>query len=100
MDRVDDNYRPFDTADRSEQMRDFILEKLGALHQAGYVHGDVRDTNVMVRSDGEAEFMLVDFDWSGRIGEVFYPMNINKGPDLWRPDDVYDEALIKADYNI
>jgi len=100
MDRVDSVYRAFDPADRSEQMRYLILEKLGALHQAGFVHGDVRDINVMVKSDGEAEFILVDFDWSGRIGEVFYPMNINKGPDLWRPDDVYDEALIKADHEI
>ncbi|KAI5990877.1 hypothetical protein F5J12DRAFT_897672 [Pisolithus orientalis] len=38
-----------------------IRTRLDELHQQGYVHGD--------------EFMFVDFDWAGKIGEVRYPLN-------------------------
>jgi tRNA A-37 threonylcarbamoyl transferase component Bud32 len=38
-----------------------------ALHQAGYVQGDIRDANIMVRKDGSLGFMLIDFDWAGEI---------------------------------
>jgi hypothetical protein len=43
--------------------------------------------------------MLVDFDWSGVIGEVRYPMNVNK-TQLWRPERVSDGELIKSDDDI
>jgi hypothetical protein len=49
---------------------DDIIGKLTSLHQANYVHGDVRNTNIMVKKDGNQGFKLVDFDWSGTIGEV------------------------------
>jgi len=39
-----------------------IKEKVVALHQQGYVHGDLHDTNLMVRKDGAPEIMLFDFD--------------------------------------
>jgi tRNA A-37 threonylcarbamoyl transferase component Bud32 len=45
------------------------IKKVTFLHQAGYVHGDVHDTNIMVK-DRSQGFKLVDFDWSGRIGKV------------------------------
>ncbi|KIJ63840.1 hypothetical protein HYDPIDRAFT_67875, partial [Hydnomerulius pinastri MD-312] len=54
-----------------------IRATLTRLHQKGYVHGDVRDTNIMVSRSNKAKFMLVDFDWAGKIGEVRYPMNVN-----------------------
>ena len=37
--------------------------------------------------------MLLDFDWEGVNGEVRYPMYINKGPGLWRPEEVFDGEL-------
>lgn len=36
-----------------------------------YVHGDLRDTNIMVKR----YFKLVGFNWSGRISEIRHPMN-------------------------
>ena len=53
----------------------------------------------MVRKDGKPGFMLVDFDWSGVIGEVHYPMYVNK-LDLWWPDDVSDGMPIKSEHDI
>jgi hypothetical protein len=64
------------------------------------VHGDIRDTNVMVRKDGEMGFMLVDFDWAGEIGVVRYPMNVNRAENLWRPDGASDGNVITAHHDI
>jgi len=55
---------------------DDIIGKLTSLHQENYVHGDVRNMNIMVKKDGSQGFKLVDFDWSGRIGDVRYLMNV------------------------
>ena len=51
------------------------------LHEAGMVHGDIREANVMVKEGGEV-FKLVDFDWAGICGEVRYPRHINKAVEL------------------
>jgi serine/threonine protein kinase len=91
--RLSDSPRPYS---HYEDMR----EKLGCLHQANYVHGDVRDTNILVQKDGVEGFKLVDFDWSGRIGHVRYPMNVYRDLRLWRPSEAEDGQLIKADHDI
>lgn len=77
-----------------------ITHSLFTLHQAGYVHGDVRDINIMVRRDGSSEYKFVDFDWSGKIDEVVYPRNLFRGPDLWRPDGARDGLLIQAEHDV
>jgi hypothetical protein len=45
-------------------------------HNGGYVHGDLRDTNIFVRDDRK-HFMLLDFDWAGPVGNTHYPMYVN-----------------------
>ena len=79
---------------------DDIIGKLASLHQANYVHGDIRNTNIMVKKDGSQGLKLVDFDWSGRIGEVLYPMNVYRGQRLWRPREADDGQPIKAEHDI
>ena len=81
-------------------LQDLILEEMKLLHQAGYVHGDLHDTNLMVRQDGQLDFMVVDFDWAGKIDETYYPMNVNTGPNLWWPAGAHDGEIIKADHDI
>lgn len=100
MDALDEEYKPLDTLalpamDRREEIRTRLTE----LHQAHFVHGDIRDVNIMVRKDGKRGFMLVDFDWSGAIGEARYPMHVNK-MTLWRPDDVEDGKPIKSEHDM
>ncbi|KAI9455962.1 hypothetical protein HD554DRAFT_2030686 [Boletus coccyginus] len=75
-----------------------ILEALKSLHGAGFVHGDIRDTNIMVSIDNR-DFKIIDFDWAGTIGQARYPMNVNRGPELWRPDDAVDRAPITAQHD-
>lgn len=103
MDVVSADYERFDTTfstARPTELHDAIKDKLVALHQAGFVHGDVRDTNVMVKKGASVGFMLLDFDWAGEIGSVRYPMNVTTGPHLKRPDGAYDGEIIRADHDI
>ncbi|KAH9955729.1 hypothetical protein BGW80DRAFT_1213867 [Lactifluus volemus] len=97
MDALDEGYKPFDKYNLPADEREHIRARLVELHHANLVHGDVRDINMMVRKDGKPGLMLVDFDWSGIIGHVCYPINVNK-IDIWRPDDVSDGLLIKSDH--
>ena len=57
------------------------LAAVQALHAAGFVWGDARLPNVIVGPrDGSTAVMLIDFDWSGPVGEVKWPPFRN--PDL------------------
>lgn len=77
---------------------DKIRAVIDQLHQSGYVHGDIRDTNVMVSSNGHV--ILLDFDWAGESGKVRYPMNTHYGDDLWRPEGARDGMLITCEHDI
>jgi RIO-like serine/threonine protein kinase len=55
---------------------DNIIRKLTSLYQESNVHGDICSMNIMVKKNRSQGFKLVDFDWSGRTGEVQYPMNV------------------------
>ncbi|KAJ6509024.1 hypothetical protein C8R45DRAFT_969640 [Mycena sanguinolenta] len=46
------------------------------LRDAGFVHGDLRAPNVVVTDDLQ-EVLLLDFDWAGKVGEAFYPINLS-----------------------
>lgn len=84
---------------QQEKLGDELKTMLEALHQMSFVHGDVRDANVMVKTD-RSGWRLVDFDWSGKIGEVRYPMNVNRGTGLKRPEGVLDGNLILAEHDM
>ena len=76
------------------------------LHKNGYVHGDVRKTNIMVKRDGVnseglGEIILVDFDWAGKENTVWYPSNIMLNhPDILRPESVEHEGLISSAHDV
>ena len=100
MNALDKEYKIFDKYSLPADTREHIEAELNELHRVHFVHGDVRDANmIMVRKDSEPGFMLVDFDWAGIIGEVCYPANVNK-KDIWRPDDVSDGAMIKSEHDM
>ncbi len=67
---------------------DFDLEKelmsaLTKLHARNFVHGDIRDVNVMVKKNGESKspIMIVDWDWAGTVGSTKYPHDLNPEGD-------------------
>jgi hypothetical protein len=98
MDDLSEEYKPFNKEAPGAGKAD-IEAKLKELHQAHFVHGDIRDTNIMVRMDGKPGFMLVDFDWAGVAGDVCYPANVNKA-GIWRPDDVFGRMPITTQHDI
>jgi len=100
MDQIGDEYVEFHQLLSTPMILDELRGVLCQLHQAGFVHGDIRDTNIMVPKTGEPSFLLVDFDWAGKAGEARYPVNVYKGRELWRPDGVDDKKLMTADHDI
>ena len=64
---------------------DDVKAAVKCLHEAGFVFGDLRRPNVVfspktIGSD-EVQAQLIDFDWAGREGEVYYPpgLSMNAG---------------------
>ncbi|TFK53253.1 hypothetical protein OE88DRAFT_1643895 [Heliocybe sulcata] len=56
-----------------------VQEKLALLHERGFVHGDVRDANVLVRNtEGERDVLLVDWDWAGATPKARYPYTMSR----------------------
>ncbi|KZV98740.1 hypothetical protein EXIGLDRAFT_831962, partial [Exidia glandulosa HHB12029] len=51
-----------------------LLNAVAKLHEAGLVHGDLREPNILVRG-GKA--FVIDFDWAGHTNIVLYPHDIN-----------------------
>lgn len=58
-------------------VQDKLIEGLQWLHVQKFVHGDVRDVNVMVDVKGR-RVLLVDWDWAGVDGEARFPFTINQ----------------------
>ena len=83
-----------ETKDRREGLKENMHSVITKLHGANMVHGDLRDTNVMVKKDGGLAFMLVDYDWAGNLRDTRYPRHVNKAPELGRPQEVDDGMLI------
>ena len=86
-----------DTSDSltlTDQGRKDVSRALEVLHEAGLVFGDLRHPNILNLQNGHA--MIIDFDWSGLDGEVFYPMGLN--PELqWPPGCGTAMPIRKAD---
>ncbi|KAF9235048.1 hypothetical protein BU15DRAFT_51885 [Melanogaster broomeanus] len=99
MDRLSGEYVELHKIIATAPPLDSIRKALARLHQKGYVHGDIRTTNIMMSRSDPKIFMLVDFDWAGKIGEVLYPMNVNRGPKLWRPESAVDGRPIMGDHD-
>jgi len=97
MEMIPQEYRGLDLSVHYPYFDD-IRAKLDDLHQNHFVHGDLRDTNIMVKVNGAKGFKLLDFDWSGTINRVRYPENVNR--DLWRPVGAVDEQLIMPEHDM
>jgi len=82
-------------------LSDKIRQSLRQLHQAGFVHGDIRDTNVMAKWDGfnDWSFLVVDYDSCGKIKQVRYPLNLNT-TSVQRPEGATGGAIIEAEHDL
>ena len=69
---------------------------VGLLHQAGWVHGDLRSNNVLVVAE---KVCIVDFEWAGLAGKVTYPYFMNH-TDLTWPDGATDGQPVKREHDL
>ncbi|TDL21501.1 hypothetical protein BD410DRAFT_704093, partial [Rickenella mellea] len=84
------------------KVRSKVKNVVNTLHEGGFVHGDVRDINILIdpkslESD-DVKVHLIDVDWAGRVGEAKYPIDINT-KTMWRPDGVRCGELITEQHD-
>jgi len=95
------SYRPLREIDVSDRqpLKKAITSLIEELHNynGGYVHGDLRDTNLFVGDN--KSFMLLDFDWAGPIETARYPMNVNR-EGIRRPDGARDGEKILVQHDL
>ncbi|KAG1834604.1 hypothetical protein EV424DRAFT_1310082 [Suillus variegatus] len=95
---IDDDHFPqlIAVVDR-QPLKETITSHIQELHNAGYVHGDIRDANFVVKDD--KDFMLLDFDWAGPKQETQYPIRVNR-TDIRRPDGARDGEKITTEHDL
>jgi len=74
MERLPSSFRPLRELTLEMNLEQPVTDAVQRMHDAGFVHGDLRDTNILVNKDG---VKIVDWDWAGRPGDVKYPISIN-----------------------
>lgn len=101
MEPLQDGFKPcdeFDTLDKSCQ--EVITETLRRFHDLGFVHGDLRDTNVFVRLyQDQWESQIIDYDWAGKEGDVVYPIGVYINDFVWRPKRYMDGDKITSEHD-
>ncbi|KAI6030345.1 hypothetical protein EDC04DRAFT_2880451 [Pisolithus marmoratus] len=97
MDVLSNDYETLENQQVSVPTKSLIRTKLAEFHKEGFVHGDIRDTNIMVSKSDNTQFRIIDFDWAGIAGEVKYPAFLN--PEVWRPEGASDGKPILAEHD-
>ena len=82
----------------SAQLR-AVLRSVISLHKAGYVHGDIRASNIVFcPSSGSSQ--LIDFDYCGEEGKARYPPFFNPIiSDGKRHDGASSGALLRKEHD-
>lgn len=106
MEMLDDSWETLHTFAQknprwtSDGVQATIFKRLGSildnLENNGLVHGDFRNNNIMVKGNDEGSAMMIDFDWAGKAGEVFYPLERND-EGIWWPGNVGTAITLKDD---
>ena len=79
-----------------QRWKEDLEDVVAKFHAAGFVHGDLRDANIIVGEDGRVR--LIDFDWGGKDEQVKYPAHISQlNQELVRERYSQDERITKED---
>jgi serine/threonine protein kinase len=79
------NCRQLVEQEETQELKPTSQQMLDVIHTNGYVHGDFRANNILME-EGSGRLFVVDFDWSGKIGDCKYPVLLNRVDLVW-PDD-------------
>src|SRR5258708_1533826 len=85
---------------RDTHIRDRVKDAITKLHSHGYVHGDIREVNIMVcgpAGGSPLRVVLVNWDWAGVDGIVKYPISLN--PDIPRHQDAMALCPIQKEHD-
>ncbi|KAG9309505.1 hypothetical protein JVU11DRAFT_10477 [Chiua virens] len=91
------NAKPLDSTGSFDDRKNWaeqLTDLMRSFHAAGYVHGDLRRPNILVGDDNRV--MLIDYDWGGKEGEVFYPHS-HLNPQLTEQRNQSDPQIKKDD---
>lgn len=97
MEYIEGNEGGLDTA--TEEQREKLEKAVSVLHGQGFVFGDLRYPNILVR--GRSEFYLIDFDWCGRATDVVkYPLDILMDSEMGWHKDVGPGRRIEKEHDL
>lgn len=102
MEDVSTNYISLDDAKFTinKATQNSIKRAVTLFHELGFVHGDIRRPNILVRRDGSSESVLIlDFDWAGYVDRAFYPERMNLREVVW-PEGVEPTAAITQEHDL
>ncbi|KAJ7867598.1 hypothetical protein B0H13DRAFT_2559789, partial [Mycena leptocephala] len=66
----------YGTQDLPASVKHQVSDALNSLNDGGFVFGDLRRQNIMV-AHADQSIRFIDFDWSGKDGEVRYPFHLS-----------------------
>ncbi|KAF0386851.1 Protein kinase-like domain containing protein [Gigaspora margarita] len=90
----------FASINERNHLREKIKEIVGYLHDAGHVHGDLREGNILVcrLTNNDFDVKLIDFEWSGEVGSACYSHFMNHADIEW-PDGAEDGKLVTKNHD-
>ena len=72
------------TAEVSQTVKQSLRNAVDLMHQNNYVHGDLRQQNILIVSD---TVHIVDFDWADTEDAATYPPEVNMNEECyWHPN--------------
>jgi len=90
-------------ADSKGRLKSKIQDIVQKLHDNNFVHGDIRDVNILVDPEtltgDDCSIYLLDFDWAGNEQEARYPTRVNT-ISVQRPEGVADGELITKSHDM
>ena len=78
MELLPSSFKPLRELTDLEDLERRVTDAVQRMHDAGFVHGDLRDTNIFIDVTSDNDVVkIVDWDWAARSGDVKYPTSIN-----------------------
>lgn len=102
MDKVDAPLLAMEVINLTTREKCGIMEDLTTavkiMHDYGYVHGDLREPNILITRDQElgVRAYIIDFDFAGKEGQARYPYDLNVCSFRWLEDEDIGQLIKKT----
>jgi hypothetical protein len=84
------------------ELLDDVKKAIKILHDANFVLGDVRRSNlfVMKTEDGRLRVLLIDFEWVGEANQARYPPLLNDSGEIVWAEGVRPHGLMRKQHDL